>query len=428
MKPMRIVLIMCLALASLLTVLPAGANDEYGTNRFLEDSVFCDTAGPYRNGPAVVDGPSSQLDLHTDVFEAAFGRACRIGSGLMTYLGTGERAGIEAVLNRRAERAFGTSDIPLTPVELIEAYGDLRAPDRRGRTTAIHHIPLAVSITTVAYNLSTCSVPDLNLRSTVLSLIFGGTITRWNHPLLVQDNPGLASCDFPIRLVKRADFAGSTQTFKDYLSKRNPQWNYYEQPSQNTLWPTITNACPALDEGGVADCIRSTQYSIGYIQARNAKVAGLRTARLDNVRSQFEADTSKRFIAPTPAGCTAAAASAPIPPGVQKRPVEVVPNFYTYETQSVSPTRGDWSTISLTDAPEGYPLCSFAYALIYISLQTSYVGQTYLANTGRTAVDYLWTAVGDDAQAKLPPFSFGALPQNVREISRLGISEIRFQS
>ena len=426
MKPARVALILCLAVASAGASMPAGA-DEYGTNRFLEDSVFCDTKGPYRNGPAVVDGPASQLDVQTDVFDPAFGRACRIGSGLVTYLGTGERAGIDAVLDRRAERAFGTSDIPLTPVELAQAYGDLRAPDRRGRTSAIHHIPLAVSITAVAYNLSTCSVTTLNLRSTVLSAIFGGTITTWNHALLVQDNPKLESCDFPIRLVKRADFAGSTMTFKDYLSKRNPHWNYYEQPAQNTLWPTITNACPALDDGGVADCIRSTQYSIGYIQARTAKVAGLRTARLDNVATQFATDPDERFVAPTPAGCTAAAASAFIPPGVQKRPVQVT-QFYTYETQSVSPTRGDWSTISLTDAPEGYPLCSFAYALIYISLQTAYVGQTYLANTGRTAVDYLWTAVSDGAQAKLPPFSYGALPPNVAEISRLGISEIRFQS
>lgn len=424
MRRSRLLLVLSVALTSLASVVPARAAT--GVDRFMENSHFCDTAGQFRNGPAVVDGPSAQLDVHTEVFDPAFGRACRIGSGLVTYLGTGERAGINAVLNRRAERAFGTTDVPLTPVEVVEGYFDLRAPDRRGRTTAIHQIPLAVAITSVVYNLSTCSTPRLNLRSPVLSAIYSGTITRWNDPLLVQDNPSLASCTFPIRLVKRADFAGTTATFKDYLSKRNPQWNYYKQPAQNQSWPTITNACPALDEGGVADCIRSTQYSIGYIQARAAKVAGLKTAYLDNVVTQFLPDPADRFVAPTPQGCTAAAASAFVPPGVQKTPIQVT-QFYTYETQSVSPTRGDWSTVSLTDARDGYPMCSFSYALIYISLQTAYVGQQYLPNTGRTAVDYLWTAVNPDAQSKLPAFSYGALPQNVADVSKLGISEIRFQ-
>jgi ABC-type phosphate transport system substrate-binding protein len=409
--------------AGLAAVVPARAGT--GVDRLMEGSHFCDVSGQFRNGPASVDGPASQLAVHSDVFEPAFARACRIGSGLVTYLGTGEQSGINAVIDRRAERAFGTSDIPLSPVEKFQADFDQRAPDRRNRTTTLQQIPLMVSITAVAYNLTSCSIPRLNLRSSVLSAIFSGTITRWDDGLLVRDNPALANCKFPIRLIKRADFAGSTATLKDYLSKRNPQWQYYKQPAQNQAWPTLTNACPALDEDGMADCILSTQNSIGYVQYHVAKLAGLKAAYLDNVTSQTESDASRVFIAPSPAGCTEAARSAVILPGRDKQKIPVT-SFFTYETQSYSPTRGDWSTVSLTDAPRGYGLCSFSYGLIYISLQLAYFGQQYLPNTARTAVDYLWSALAADAQSKLPAFDYGSLPDNVVTISRLGLSEVRF--
>lgn len=411
-------------LISVIGVLPARAATP--VDRLMENSHFCDLSGQFRNGPAVIDGPSSQLSVHNEVFDPAFARACRIGSGLVTYLGTGDQSGINAVLERRAERAFGTADIPLSPVEVAQGYFDLRAPDRRNRMVAIHQIPLMVSVFSVAYNLTSCSSPRLNLRSNVLSLIYSGTIGTWDHPLLVRDNPALASCKFPIRLVKRADFAGSTSVFKDYLAKRNPQWNHYKQPTQNLSWPTIANACPALDEDGMADCIASTANSIGYLQFRVAKLARLKMAHLDNPVSQADPNPDKAFIAPSPQACTEAARSAFIPPGLQKQEVRPV-SFYSYETQSVSPTRGDWSTVSLTDAPQGYPMCSFGYAFIYISIQAAYFGQQYLATTARTAVDYLYTAVTPQAQAALPPFGFGALPQNVADISILGLSEIRFQ-
>lgn len=425
MKRFRFLVAVAALMSSVASTLPARAATP--VDRLMENSRFCDTSRQFRNGPASVDGPSSQLNVHNDVFEPAFAKACRIGSGLITYLGTGDQAGINAVLDRRAERAFGTADIPLSPVEMAQAYFDTRAPDRRGRYTAIHQIPLMVSVFGVAYNLPSCKVPALNLRSTVLSAIFNGTIASWDDRLLVRDNPGLAGCRLPIRLIKRADFAGSTAIFKDYLAKRNPQWTHYKQPAQNLSWPTLANTCPALDEDGMADCIASTSNSIGYLSLRTAKLARLKMARLDNVQSQTEIDPEKAFIAPSPEACTEAARSAFIPPGVEKQQVRPVP-FYEYETNSVSPTRGDWSTVSLTDAPRGYPMCSFGYAFIYISLQIAYFGQQYLPNTARTAVDYLYTAVTPQAQRRLPPFGYGALPDNVAKISILGLSEIRFQS
>jgi phosphate transport system substrate-binding protein len=418
-----IVLIACIA--TLFAVVPAGAAT--GVDDLIQGSRFCDSAPQYRPGAIVVDGPASQLSVHREVLQPAFADACIYGSGLVTYLGTGEQSGINAVIERRADRAFGTADIPMTPVELAQADADQRASDRRNRIARVHQIPLFISIQSVVYNISFCSVPRLNLRSSVLSSIYTGVITKWNDPLLVADNPSLERCNYPIRIVKRADYAGSTLTFKDYLSKRNPVWTYYKQSAQNQTWPTVANACPALDDDGVADCISTTQNSIGYIGYHTARTRHLRSAFLDNVASQALPTPEQRFLGPSPDGCTAAAQSAVIPPAVRRQRIKV-PGVAEYATPGFSPTQADWSTVSLTDAPQGYPMCSFAYAFIYSALQAAYYYQYYSPNAARTAADYMWTALTDAAQAKLTAYDYARLPANVLDVAKAGLETIRFEN
>lgn len=419
-RPARSAALMLLALGIAgLAPLPARA-----THYFMPDSKFCDQFPPNRGRSAIADGPSSQRQVHANVFGPAYSAACPSGSGLVTYLGSGDRAGIDAFIDHDASRHLNLADVPLTTQEWIQAWMDMRSPKRRGRrpTYGVHQIPLYVNVVAVGYNLPRCKIKQLNLSSSVLGLIFSGQITEWNHDLLVRDNPALESCAFPIRLIKRAEFAGSTFTFKDYLSKRNPLYGYYKQATQNQLWPSVANACPALGEEGMADCIRATQHSIGYIAYRDAKVRRIRTARLDSVASQVFQDPDQRFIPPSPQGCTQAADSAVVLPPVKS--VTVGP----YETIPVSQTVGDWSTVSITDAPAGYPMCSFSYALQFTSYQTAYADEEFLPGTGRTVIDYLTTALGDRAQARLPRFDFGKLPPRVLDASRTGIEAIRFPS
>jgi ABC-type phosphate transport system substrate-binding protein len=412
-------------LATLLASISAGASTP--VDELMPSSRFCDPQPQYRPGPALIDGPSSQLPVHNLVFEPAFAAACRLGSGQVTYLGTGEQAGINAIIDHVASRAFGTANVPMSPMENAQASQDLHAPDRRGRNIQVRHIPIFIGIEAVAYNLTSCHLSRLNLRSAVLSFMFSGQITKWNDPLLVRDNPELATCNFPIRIVKRADYSGSTLTFKDYLSKRNPQWTYYKQQAQNQAWPTLTNYCPGLDEDGMADCIQTTQNSIGYLSYHNAKVAKLKTAFLDNVVSQASTDPSQAFIGPSPQACTEAASSAVVPPAVRRMPIPV-PGVATFGSPGWDMTGGDWNAVSLTDAPRGYPLCFLGFALMFAQIQQAYFGQEYRPNTARTAVDYLWTAVGDSAQGRLPQYDFARLPANIADISRAGLETIRYQT
>ena len=424
----RLSILLGVLFASIAAVFPARASTP--VDHLMEPSVFCDAHPQFRDGPVVVDGPSSQIPVHNLVFSPAFASACRLGSGEFTYLGTGERAGINAVRDRRAERAFGTADVPMSTTELVQASFDQTAPDRRGRILpgGLRQIPIFVGVEAVAFNLTSCNIPNLNLRSPVLSAIYLGRITKWNDPLLVANNPGLTNCAYPIRIIKRADYSGSTLTLKDYLSRRNPEWNYYKQQAQNQSWPTVTNFCPALDEDGMADCISTTQNSIGYIQYHVARAAKLRTARLDNMTSQGLTDPNAAFIAPSPQGCTTAATTAIGPPPVRRHIIDVPVVGISPATPSFDFTQSDWSQVSLADAPTGYPLCSFGYAFMYAQIQTAYFGQYYSLNAARTAVDYLWVAVSDSGQARLPLYDFGSLPPNIADVSRAGLESIRYQT
>ncbi|MCA1834004.1 MAG: substrate-binding domain-containing protein [Actinomycetota bacterium] len=411
-------------LLALSAVLGTGAAH---ADNLMPGSKFCDQSKAFKGISVLADGPASQLPVHADVFRPAFAAACRSGSGLVTYLGSGDRAGIDVVLDHYAKRTFGTSDVPFSTAEWLEAWFDLHSPDRHNRLSAfgLHQVPLYVNVISVGYNLPSCKVSSLQLRSQVLSMIYAGVINFWDHQLLVQDNPKLATCHYPIRILKRAEEAGTTVTFKNYLAKRNPYWRYYEQPEQNQVWPSVTNACPALGEDGMADCILSTQNSIGYLQYHEAKVRGVRVARLDNAAGATSVPPA--FIPPSPQGCTEAASSAVLPPAkpAQEIPVGIDNGPHTTLTvRGASPTSSDWSTVSITDATVGYPLCSFSFALIFQELQHAYSDQPFDQRQARTAVDYLITAVSDRAQARLPLFGFGRLPKAIQDASREGLTEI----
>ncbi|MGH2831044.1 MAG: substrate-binding domain-containing protein [Actinomycetota bacterium] len=418
-RRMRVLLPLAAVLIQAMALLPARADE---VEMFIQDSKFCDKQIQFKGTSAVADGPYSHLEVHNGVLAPAYARACPSGSGLMTFLGTGERSGIEALLYRNAARHFGTTDVPMSHLELIQADGDLVAPDRRGRNSFVNHVPLFVSAQAVGYNLANCPVPALNVRSQVLSAIYTGLVTRWDDPLIAGDNPGLASCDRDILVAKRADFSGSTLAFKDYLSKRNPQWSYYKQPAQNQNWPTVTNRCPAYGDVAMARCILTTQDSIGYLPFRTAKNYRVNVASLDSVASAVQPDPAARFVRPSAQGCTDAASSSVIPPPIRSQ------RALFYQTPQVNPTTLDWNSVSLSDAPLGYPMCALAYGLIYQNIQTAYFGQSYSVGAGRTSIDYLWTALKEDAQSRLAVYDYGRLPPNLVDVARAGLETVRYQS
>ena len=109
---------------------------------------------------------------------------------------------------------------------------------------------------------------SLQLTSTMISGLFGGSILTWSDPALTAGglNPTLATdgCTGPVTRVVRLDKSGTTQIFKNYLKNVNQAGTLCDTTStwggagglfldaNNTTWPTTTTgSCSQLARGDV---------------------------------------------------------------------------------------------------------------------------------------------------------------------------------
>lgn len=381
--------------------------------------AFCASGGAVTG-----TGATFANNAHQNVFIPSYNAAC--GKGSVVYTSTGSGAGKFAAINRT--HTFGMSDEPLSLDETLCATLDLgfSAPANgtcslspgQNRVSPIHHIPLALGSVTVSYNLNfagcTFGAKALKFRSEVLGLMFTGAITKWNDQLLTADNPGLAAaaCNKPIKLAVRQDGSGTTYVFKDFLSKRNPQFQVYKQNQLNTAWPSQdlgTN--PPLrgsGNGGVADTIKNNAGAVGYVELSTAKSKGLTWGLVDGPHRQFLApDQASSGGIGVAANCDEAATGA------------------THPLATVLP---GWDAVSITDTPNptAYPVCSFTYALVYNNLKTAF-GSAITMQKIRTLADYLLVAIDDPTQAKLNQYGYARLPVSLITVAQIGIATLTDQ-
>lgn len=408
MRTKRVILI---ALATALTLPTTFFAD--AAHSPIPGSTYCDGTGTVPVG----EGPPSQVGVHADVFRPAMTAVAECSDDSQpSYLGTGDKNGFDRLLDR--SRDYGVGDVPLTPVQKAQIENDMRA--MRNRISVLHHMPLYVDSLAIGYNLACLGTSRLNLRSENLSLIYMRQIVKWNDSRLVADNPSLATCNQNIGLVARAGYAGATTIFKDFLSKRNPQWNYWKD--RNTEWPPgVSFPCAGYDETEVADCINSSDGTIGYLQDRAARVNQVKTAAIDNMVSRHFGPEQDKFVPPSAANCQKAANTVFLAPvgGKIENPI-----IYGSAFETPPATQGDWSTVSITDTYEGYPICHFGYVFVFGKWTSAYGAQNSRGNL-RTIVDYLWTAVGPEAQGRLLNNGYAPLPDPLVKAVREGIEAIR---
>jgi phosphate transport system substrate-binding protein len=137
----------------------------------------------------------------------------------------------------------------------------------------------------VVYNVP--GVSNLRMSRAVLPAIFSGQITRWNDPKIAADNPGVNLPDQPIRLAVRADSSGTSFIFTNHLSAINPYFKGRVGANRAPRWP----GKPISGKGnpGVAQIVKRTPGSIGYVEAAFAKNNNLQTALVQNKKGAYVA-------------------------------------------------------------------------------------------------------------------------------------------
>src|SRR6516162_8203847 len=144
---------------------------------------------------------------------------------------------------------FAGSDSPIPSAETANF---------KGKT--VLYFPVIIGPITVSYNLS--GVTSLKLTPTVIAEIFQGTIKKWDDPAIKSINPGVSLPSTPISLAVRADSSGTTANFSLFLMTAVP--SVWKLGSSSTIsWPSSAHA--GNGNGGVAQIIKSTPGSIGYV-------------------------------------------------------------------------------------------------------------------------------------------------------------------
>jgi phosphate transport system substrate-binding protein len=183
--------------------------------------------------------------------------------GGFDYEPVGSMGGIMRVLQGAVD--FGATDVPMAPEE-VERHG-------------LAQFPIATGGVAVAANLRGIASGALRLSAPLLARIYLGEVTRWSDPAIAALNPGLSLPDAIITVLQRSDRSGTSWHFTSYLAAGSPDWRSRIGADTLPRWPTGTGL---RGTGEVADALRRTENSIGFLEASQAAARGLPVALLEN--------------------------------------------------------------------------------------------------------------------------------------------------
>jgi len=126
----------------------------------------------------------------------------------------------------------------------------------------IETFPSVVGAVVPAYNIQGLA-RDLRFTPELLAGIFMGRITKWDDPRIREVNHGVHLPPANIVVVHRLDGSGTTFVFSSFLANADSAWRESVGAGSTLHWPV---GQAANGNGGVADMLTHTPYSIGYLE------------------------------------------------------------------------------------------------------------------------------------------------------------------
>jgi phosphate transport system substrate-binding protein len=273
----------------------------------------------------------------------------------VNYQSIGSGGGILQLTNKTVD--FGGSDAPLND----EQTKKISVP--------VLHIPMASGADVVSYNLPGITVP-LKMTPDLIASIFLGKINNWNDPKISAVNPGVKLPDLQLVVIHRSDGSGTTYIWTDYLTKISPEWAKKVGKATSVNWPA---GLGGKGNEGVAGLIKQTPGAVGYIELSYAVQNKMAAAIIQN--------KSGKFITANLTSITAAS-NIDLPADAK---------------------------VSLTDTsnPDGYPISSFTWALIY--KEQNYNSRS--AAKSKELLDLLWWNI-HDGQKNCEPLNYATLSKS----------------
>ena len=295
----------------------------------------------------------------------------------LNYQSIGSGGGVKQHIENTVN--FGASDAPLTPNEVQLAPDSLTIPE-------------AIGGITVTYNIPEVPKSGLKITGTQVADIFLGKITRWNDPGIKANNPTLNLPNKEIVTAHRSDGSGTTYGFTEYLSIISPKWEEKVGFGKSVPWPV---GLGAAGNEGVAGIVKSTSYSVGYVELAYVVQSNMAYAFIQN------ADKTA-FVEPSLKTMSAAAAGA---------------------ATKLPQAHESWAGVSINNAPgkDSYPITSFTYLLVHEKLEKA-VKDKAQAKEVVNLIKWMIT----DGQKHSPELLYVPIPPEVTELGLEGLARITY--
>ena len=162
----------------------------------------------------------------------------------------------------------------------------------------------------------------------------------------------------------RSDGSGATYVWTSYLSSQSPLWNQTVGASKSVPWPV---GIGPPDNEGVANAIKGSPNTIGYVDLNYALTTRIPYALIKN--------SAGKFIAPSLDTTRDAVTNAPV-------------------AKSLPAGDQSWTKVLMLNSPgsDSYPIAAFTYLLLNKDLSTNpNLDQT----RAKALVDFVSWVIGD---------------------------------
>ena len=194
----------------------------------------------------------------------------------LNYQSIGSGGGQRQVSERTID--FGASDDPLKPEQL--------------QKDKLLQFPAVIGGVVPVANLENVQPGQLKLDPETLCKMFLGEIKFWDDPMITKINQGLKLPHSGVTVVYRSDGSGTTAIFTNYLSATCPAWKEKVGAGKAVKFPV---GIGGKGNEGVANYVKRTANSIGYVEFAYAKQNKLDFTLLKNAAGNFVAPGFESF-------------------------------------------------------------------------------------------------------------------------------------
>lgn len=186
----------------------------------------------------------------------------------LNYQSIGSGGGVRQITDRTVD--FGASDDPMKPEQLQK--------DR------LLQFPAVIGGVVPVVNLEGVKPGEIRLDAEALCKILLGEVKFWDDEKVKKNNPGVKLPHSGITVVYRSDGSGTTAIFTHYLSETCPAWKEKVGAGKAVKFPV---GIGGKGNEGVANYVKRTANSIGYVEFAYAKQNRLGHTQLRNAAGNF---------------------------------------------------------------------------------------------------------------------------------------------